>query len=218
MHGENIGYAYGFWGAVVFNIVLFLVFALTFLVPKGKIEWRTFGVFTAFLIALFTEMFGIPLTIYILISIMGKGYPASNPFSHPAGHLLLTFLGLETSRLAFMLNHLISNGMIFGGFYTMSIGWKKIYAGAKEKKLVTDGIYSHVRHPQYSGLFLITLGLLIQWPTISTLFMEPFLLVAYYRLAMREEKEMEKTFGNEWIKYKEKTPAFIPKFGQWRPQ
>lgn len=211
MHGENIGYAYGFWGAVVFNVVLFLVFALTFLVPKGKVEWRSFGIFTAFLVALFTEMFGIPLTIYILVSIMGKGYPAANPFSHPAGHLLLTFLGLEQSRLAFMLNHLISNGMIFGGFYIMSIGWKKIYAGAKEKKLVTDGIYNYVRHPQYSGLFLITLGLLIQWPTIITLAMEPFLLVAYYRLAMREEKDMEKAFGEEWRRYRKRTPAFIPK-------
>ena len=218
MHGENIGYAYGFWGAVIFNIVLFLVFALTFLVPKGKVEWRTFGMFTAFLVALFTEMFGIPLTIYILISIMGKGYPAANPFSHPAGHLLLTFLGLETSRLAFMLNHLISNGMIFAGFYIMSIGWKKIYTGAKQGTLVTDGIYSHIRHPQYLGLYMITIGLLIQWPTIITLLMEPFLLVAYYRLAMREEKEMEKAFGDEWRRYRERTPAFIPKLGQRRPQ
>jgi protein-S-isoprenylcysteine O-methyltransferase Ste14 len=107
--------------------------------------------------------------------------------------------------------HLISNGIIFLGFYLMYKGWMLIY-GAKGEKLITEGVYSRVRHPQYSGLFLITVGFLIQWPTLITLIMWLILIFAYYKLAMREEKDLEKQFGEEFLDYKKKVPAFTPKW------
>ncbi len=212
MHGEGLSsYAYGMWPVVVFNILLFLFFAISFVKPKKRVEWRTMGAFIGFLVALFTEMYGFPLTIYFLSAWMGKSYPVLDPFSHPSGHLVLVFLGLAHSPAAMAMLHLITNSIIFFGFYLMYKGWLLIH-GARGEKLVTEGVYSYVRHPQYSGLFLITIGFLIQWPSVTTLIMWPILMFAYYKLAMREERDMEEQFGQEFLEYKTRVPAFLPKF------
>ena len=211
MHGEELGgYAYGMWTVVIFNVILFLFFVLSFIKPKTNIEWRSMGAFAAFIVALFTEMYGFPLTIYFLSSWMGKSYPVLNPFSHSHGHLWLVLLGLGDSQIAMTTLHIVTNVMIFYGLYVMQNGWILIHA-AKGKHLVTDGVYAHVRHPQYSGLFLITLGFLIQWPSILTFVMWPILMWTYYRLAMKEEKDVEKIFGKQYEEYRKKVPAFIPR-------
>lgn len=206
MHGDGISYAYGFWSLVVVNVVLFLFFILSFLTPVKKREWRSMGVVAAFFIALFTEMYGFPLTIYILTAILGSRYPALNPFAHESGHLWVAFFGGGAATLALV--HVISNGLIIAGFFIMAAGWKRVHAAKGE--LVTEGVYGHVRHPQYSGLFVVTIGLLIQWPTIITVLMWPVLIAAYYKLAKREEGDMEKEFGDAYKKYKERVPMFIP--------
>lgn len=214
MHGEELGgYAYGMWPVVIFNIFLFLFFAISFIKPKKRFEWGSMGAFAGFLVALFTEMYGFPLTIYFISTWMGKSYPVLDPFSHPSGHLVLVFLGLAHSNAAMTILHLISNVLIFFGFYLMYKGWMLIH-GVKGGKLVTEGVYSYVRHPQYSGLFLITIGFLIQWPSLTTLIMWPILIFAYYKLAMREERDVEKQFGQEFLEYKRKVRAFIPRFGK----
>ncbi len=213
MHGEDLGnYAYGMWTVVIFNVILFLFFVASFIKPKTNIEWRSMGAFAAFIVALFTEMYGFPLTIYFLSSWMGKSYPVLNPFSHSHGHLWLVLLGLGDSQIAMIILHIVTNVMIFYGLYVMQNGWILIHA-AKGKHLVTEAVYAHVRHPQYSGLFLITLGFLIQWPSILTLVMWPILMFTYYRLAMKEEKDVEKIFGKQYGEYRKKVPAFIPKWG-----
>lgn len=212
MHGDGISYAYGFWSLVVANVVLFLFFILSFLTPLRKREWRSMGVTVAFLIALFTEMYGFPLTIYILTAILGSRYPALNPFAHESGHLWVTFFGGGAAMLTLI--HVVSNGLMILGFYMMGAGWARIHKAAGG--LVTDGIYGYIRHPQYAGLFIITIGLLIQWPTIITAAMWPVLIFAYYRLAKREEGEMEKEFGEAYKKYKEEVPMFILRPGGGR--
>jgi protein-S-isoprenylcysteine O-methyltransferase Ste14 len=199
-------YGYGLWPAVVINVMLILVFALSFLAPKGKREWRSMGVFTGFLVALFTEMYGFPLTIYVLTSILGNRYPVLNPFSHVNGHLLKIFLG--GGPVLFGIIHIISNGLLVFGIVIMGKGWKKIHAASGE--LVTDGIYGRVRHPQYTGLFLISIGLMIQWPTLVTLLLWPIMLIVYYRLAIKEERHMITLFGEKYLEYKKTIPAFFP--------
>src|SRR3989338_10860529 len=128
MHGEDIPFAYGFWSLVLVNIALFGFFILSFLTPFKKREWRAMGVTLGFFFALFTEMYGIPLTIYILTVVLGSRYPALNPFSHASGHLWLTFLGGG----AFMMTviHIISNGFTVIGFVIMWKGWELLH-GAK---------------------------------------------------------------------------------------
>ncbi|HBR14304.1 MAG TPA: isoprenylcysteine carboxyl methyltransferase [Candidatus Omnitrophica bacterium] len=211
MHGEDLGnYAYGMWTVAAFNVILFSFFALSFIKPKTTVEWRSMGAFVAFIAALFTEMYGFPLTIYLLSSWLGKSYPVLNPFSHSHGHLWLVLLGLADSSTAMTVLHAVTNVMIFCGLYVMQNGWVLIHA-AKGNHLVTEGMYARVRHPQYSGLFLITSGFLIQWPSLLTLVMWPILTFAYYRLAMREEKDVERQFGQAWRDYKARVPAFILK-------
>lgn len=132
-------------------------------------------------------------------------------FGHKAGHLnavILERLGIMSLEEAWALVMTISSIFIWSGLIIVIIGWRKIYKTKGE--LETDGIYRYVRHPQYLGLMLITLGMLIQWPTIPTLLMWPILMFAYYRLARKEEKELEDVFGQLYRDYKSRVKAFIP--------
>ncbi|OGB94871.1 MAG: hypothetical protein A3G35_12890 [candidate division NC10 bacterium RIFCSPLOWO2_12_FULL_66_18] len=207
MHGENIPYGYGFWSLVVFNAAFFVIFVLSFLTPLRRRDWRSFGVYSAFIVALFTEMYGFPLTIYVLTSILGSRYPALNPFSHASGHLWVTLLGGGAAMMTAI--HIVSNALMFGGLLIIHRGWRQVHRG--QGALVTNGLYRWVRHPQYSGLFLITIGLLIQWPTIVTALTWPILLAMYIRLARREEADMEAQFGDAYRAYAARVPRFVPR-------
>lgn len=200
-------YDYGLWSMVLFNIILFGAFVIGFLRPKKKYEWRTLGVFAAFIVALFTEMYGFPLTIYILISLLGGKIGVADPFQHVNGHLLGTLFGApEWVKLVICQ---LGGFVMLVGLIIMGRGWRQIHAARGE--LVTDGIYGVVRHPQYTGLFLVTIGMLIQWPTLLTLLMWPILTFAYYRLAMREEMEVAARFGQAYEAYRQRVPAFLPR-------
>lgn len=203
MHGT---YDYGLWTVVLINILIFGAFVLGFLRPKRKYEWRSMGVFVGFIVALFTEMYGFPLTIYVLISLFGTRFSSINPFVHVKGHLLGTLLGLPD--VAKLLICQIGSVLMLIGLIIMGKGWWRIHHA--QGQLVTDGIYAALRHPQYFGLFLLSIGMLIQWPTILTLVMWPILTIVYYKLAKREEKECEMRFGQVYQLYKQEVPAFFP--------
>jgi protein-S-isoprenylcysteine O-methyltransferase Ste14 len=217
MHGDVLGlYAYGFWNVVLANVFFFLIFAVGFLEPKKRYEWRSMGALTGFLLALFTEMYGFPLTVFLLTSLMGDSYPALFPFTHSSGHLLLLLLGLSASATAMATLHWVSNGLVIFGGIILFCGWMKIH-GAREGVLVDKGIYSVIRHPQYVGVFITTIGFLIQWPGLLSLIMWPILMFAYYRLAKREEGRLLEEFGAQFLIYKSRVPAFVPSFRRFRP-
>ncbi|HEX3045656.1 MAG TPA: isoprenylcysteine carboxylmethyltransferase family protein [Bacillota bacterium] len=199
-------YAYGLWTMVIFNIVVFGLFAYSAFRPATRRDWRTMGAFWAFLVALFSEMFGFPLTIYILTSLLGRKYPVLDPFSHLNGHLWVALAG--GSPVLFSILHPLSNVFIYSGLIIIAIGWKKVHSGNGE--LVTDGIYRWVRHPQYVGFALAIVGFLIQWPTIITLIMAPILLIMYRKLSEKEEQAMIELFGDKYLEYKNSVPAFFP--------
>lgn len=204
-------YAYGMWIIAAFNVGLFLFFFLSFLPPKGRLEWRNLGIVTAFLVALFGEMYGFPLSIYLLSGWLGEAYPVLQPYSHKYGHLWVVIFG--GSDLAWALVMGASLVLMIVGYILLSKGWRLIHAG--HQGLVTDGVYTFVRHPQYTGLFLVIIGFLIQWPTLLTVIMAPILIFAYVHLAFTEEKNMQQIIGQQYIDYANRLPAFIPPLNKW---
>lgn len=213
MHGES---AYGNWGIAITIVLVFTFFVVRYLPMKTRMAKRSGGALIAFFVALFAEMYGFPLTIYLL----GHFLNIHIPLDHISGHLLgdlITWLGLGNGWFIVML---VSNVLIIAGIWIVSTGWERVYRS--EGKLVSDGIYRYVRHPQYSGIFVITLGLMIQWPTLPTLILWPFVIAMYVRLAKKEEKDVLDEHPDEYAAYMERTPRFVPKvstlWGRSQPQ
>jgi protein-S-isoprenylcysteine O-methyltransferase Ste14 len=208
--------AYGLWSLVIINSAVFIFFALSFAKPQSRRDWRSFGAFSAFIVALFAEMYGFPLTIYLLSGWLASRYPGVDFFSHDAGHLWNTIFGLHGNPHGSVL-HLVSNGLVLAGFVVVAAAWRVLHAAQREGVLATTGPYSYIRHPQYVGFIMIMLGFLLQWPTLLTLLMFPVLVVMYVRLARREEAEVAAAFSETYRRYARVTPGWLPRLtGQKR--
>lgn len=187
---QEISLYTGRWDLVLVSIILFAAFIL-FIPFKKNVHWKTHGTYAAFIIALFTEMFGFPLTIYFISSYLGQVV-----FQN-------TFLDYMSS-IGMPIGYIITGA----GLLLVIAGWRPIY---RTDNMVISGPYRLLRHPQYLGFLLITGGWLIHWPTIPTIIMWPILVFLYYKLAKKEEKEMEERFGEKYREYKQSVPMFIPK-------
>lgn len=205
--------AYGLWSLVVLNSAIFIIFAFSFTKPTSSRDWRGLGAFSAFIVALFTEMYGFPLTIYLLSGWLQSTFPETDIFSHESGHLWNTVLGWDINP-HFDPLHILSNLIIFGGFILLASAWRVLLYAQKRQKLATEGAYARVRHPQYVAFVLIMFGFLLQWPTLPTVVMFPILVFVYVRLARREEEEALANFGNDYREYMKRTPAFFPRRGR----
>lgn len=207
--------AYGLWLLVLLNSAVFIIFAFSFARPGTPRDWRAFSAFSAFVVALFTEMYGAPLTIYLISGWLQSRYPGIDLLSHDAGHLWLTLFGIKGDP-HFGPLHIISGLVIGGGFVLLSAAWNVLYRAQRQRRLATTGVYARIRHPQYVGFILIMLGFLIQWPTILTLAMFPLLVVMYIRLARHEEQEAARVFGAVFFAYEAAVPAWFPRLSkQW---
>lgn len=207
---------YGLWLLVIFNSAIFIMFAFSFFKPKTDRDWRTFGAFSAFIVALFVEMYGFPLTIYVMSGWLQSRYPGLDLMSHNSGHLWSTLVG-EKGNPHFGALHIASYVFLGFGFYLLSSAWNVLYHAQRYHRLATKGPYARIRHPQYVGFVLILFGFLLQWPTLLTLLMFPFLLIMYARLAIAEEADMLAQFGSEYKAYLIRTPRFIPSFPKEYP-
>ena len=202
--------AYGLWPLVILNSAVFIMFAFSFAKPLTTRDWRSFGAFSAFIVALFAEMYGFPLTIYLLSGWLQSRYQGVDWLAHDAGHLLETLFGWRANP-HFGPFHLLSFALIGGGFWLLAVAWKVLHAAQQAHRLATSGPYARVRHPQYVAFVLIMLGFLVQWPTLLTLAMFPVLVAMYVRLARREEREVAAEFDVAYRDYAARTPAFIPR-------
>lgn len=202
--------AYGLWLLVIINSLIFIIFAFSFTRPQTARDWRSFGAFGAFIVALFTEMYGYPLTIYVLSGWLQSRYPNVDWLSHDAGHLFEMMFGWRANPHLGPF-HLLSFGFIVGGFMLISAAWRVLYQAQAQKALATAGPYAYVRHPQYVGFILVMFGFLLQWPTLLTLAMFPVLVWMYVRLAHTEEREALSTFGDTYRRYAARVPGFIPR-------
>jgi len=199
----------GAWGMALISIVVASWILYKYLAPKSWREWAGAGLIQAFIIALYAEMYGFPLTIYLLIRFFGvdRGYLNANLWS--------TLLGLGGTGM--MISMLAGYALLFAGFGIFLRGWKEIYRARERKRLATDGLYSLVRHPQYTGLFIALFGEgVVHWPTIFSVALFPLIVLAYVLLARKEEQKTIEIFGEEYLIYKERVPMFIPSWGHWQ--
>lgn len=214
-HAQDVP-AYGLWGLAILNSVIFIGFAFSFFKPQTKTDWRSFGAFSSFLVALFVEMYGFPLTIYVFSGWLQSRYPEVNWLSHDAGHLLEELFGWKANP-HFGPFHILSFAFIGGGFMLISAGWKVLYAAQRQHRLAATGIYARIRHPQYAGFVLVMFGFLLQWPTLLTLAMFPVLSYMYVRLSLKEEKLAEAEFGDTYRAWAAVTPRFFPRLSKPPP-
>jgi len=205
---EQISHS-GAWAIALIVIVGVSWFLYRYLAPKTWKEWASAGVVQAFIIALYAEMYGFPLTIYLLVRVFGLDQ------SDLSASLWSTLLGVgETGMvIAMILGYAIS----FAGIGIFMEGWRELYKARQENRLVTDRLYGLARHPQYTGLFMALGGEgLVHWPTVFSIGLFPIIVAAYYFLARNEERKVEAEFGEAYRVYRRRVPMFIPRWGQWR--
>lgn len=205
--------AYGLWLLVAINSAVFILFAFSFFKPRAQRDWRSFSAFSAFIVALFVEMYGFPLTLYLLAGYAGNRFPALDPLSHDAGHIWPAVFGwtMDPHLSPF---HILSFVLIGGGFILIAAAWRVLYEAQRKGRLATSGPYAWLRHPQYAGFALVMIGFFLQWPTLVTALMLPVLLIMYGRLARQEEREAEAQFGDGYRQYAARVPAFIPRLSR----
>lgn len=207
MHAQS---GYGLWLLAAINALFFIFFAWSFYKPLNARDWRGLGMFAAFVVALFAEMYGFPLTLYVLSGWLSTRFPDVNWLSHDAGHLLEMLFGWRANP-HFGPFHIASFVLIGAGFWLLGKAWPVLYRAQREGRVAREGVYARIRHPQYAAFALILTGFLLQWPTLITLVLYPVMLVAYARLARREERDSLQHFGPEYATYMRDVPAFVPR-------
>ncbi len=205
---ENITHS-GVWALAAIMIVVASWILYKYLAPKTWHEWAGAGLVQAFIIALYAEMYGFPLSIYLLVRFFGLDSPDLN------ANLWSTLLGV--GELGMLISMLLGYALLFIGIGIFIKGWRQVYYARQKNQLVTTGLYRFVRHPQYTGLFISLFGEgIVHWPTLFSVAIFPVIVLAYYLLARREERKVLEQFGDEYRDYQASVPMFIPRIGQWQ--
>lgn len=199
-----------FWGAAAISIVIVSWFFYRAVVPKSWKEWTRASIVQAFIIAFYAEMYGFPVTLYALTRVFGLDVAGT----FWDGNLWIYLTGTQAAMLVSMI---IGYSIAFLGIALVTAGWREVYRARKENRLTTRGPYEFVRHPQYTGFFLVMFGEgVVHWPTVFSLAAFPIVVMAYYLLARKEERQMIDRFGHEYRVYQARVPMFLPRRGQWR--
>lgn len=201
----------GMWGLATIVAVVVSWSMYRYLAPDNWREWTRAGVIQAFIIAFYAEMYGFPLTIYFLARAFGLDLAWTK-----GGNLWAQLFGTPLAHVVAML---IGYAIVFSGASLVADGWKRVHQARREGRLVTASVYARVRHPQYTGLFLIVFGEgIVHWPTIVSVAAFPVIVIAYTLLARKEERQMVNKFGQEYLDYQRRVPMFIPRFEGKQPQ
>lgn len=206
---SNFAGHYGHWGLVVILIVVASWILYRYAAPRHWREWAGAGLVQAFIIALYAEMYGFPLTIYLLTGFLGIDIP----LNAMPGHLWATLLGY--GMVGGTIEMLLGGVFIVTGLLLLICGWREVYRARAAGRLADGGLYGLVRHPQYAGIILAVFGQIVHWPTVVTLALFPVIVLVYVRLARKEEREMLERFGAAYRDYRERVPMFFPRRGEW---
>jgi len=199
----------GAWGIALIMIVVASWLLYKYLAPKNWREWAGAGLIQAFIIALYAEMYGFPLTIYLLVRFFGldRAYLNANLWS--------TLLGVGETGM--MISMVLGYVLLFSGFGIFIQGWRELFKAHQQNRLATDGLYSFVRHPQYTGLFIGLFGEgVVHWPTLFSVGLFPLIVLAYTLLARKEERKVVEKFGDAYLTYRQQVPMFLPLRGKWK--
>jgi len=197
------------WALALIFIVIASWLLYKYLAPKTWREWTSAGLIQAFIIALYAEMYGFPLTIYLLVRFFGLDRTYLN------ANLWSTLVGVGETGM--MISMIAGYVLLFGGFGIFLQGWRELYKAHQKNRLATEGLYSLVRHPQYTGLFIALFGEgVVHWPTLFSVGLFPIIVFAYYKLARKEEQKTIEKFGEAYLEYKRQVPMFIPVKGKWK--
>ncbi len=199
---ENLESHFYNWFGVLFFIVLYSI-ALLFIPFYRKMDKKPAGTYIAFLIAFAIEMHGIPFSMYVISWIVGKNLPEGILW----GHTLISEIGFWGMYINIGCA-IVAMSLIINGWYNI---YKKYWSKESgEGKLVMTGVYRYIRHPQYTGLLLLSFGMIAEWATLPMLILYPVMIGMYWRLAKREEQDMLKEFGDEYSEYMKATKMLIP--------
>jgi protein-S-isoprenylcysteine O-methyltransferase Ste14 len=199
----------GAWALSLIMIVVVSWIFYRYFAPKTWREWAGAGLVQAFIIALYAEMYGFPLTIYLLVRFFGVDRGNLN------ANLWSTLLGMGETGM--MVSMIVGYALVFLGIGLFAEGWRELYRAHQQKRLAIEGLYGVVRHPQYLGLFIALFGEgVVHWPTVFSVALFPVIVVAYALLARAEERRVIKEFGETYVAYQRRVPMFIPRWGHWR--
>lgn len=199
----------GVWIIALIMIVIASWLLYKYLAPKTWREWAGAGVIQAFIIALYAEMYGFPLSIYLLVRFGGLDRTDLN------ANLWSSLLGVGEAGM--MISMILGYLLLLFGIGLFFQGWRQVYKANRENKLATDGLYALARHPQYTGLFIALFGEgVVHWPTVFSIGLLPIIVFIYYRLSLREEGDVIAQFGEEYQQYRRQVPMFIPRCAQWK--
>ena len=199
----------GAWGLAAIMVVLVSWLLYRYLAPRTWREWASAGLVQAFIIALYAEMYGFPLTIYLLARFAGLDRTNLN------SSLWSTLLGIGEAGM--LIPMVVGYALVAVGIALFAEGWRELFRAHREGRLATSDLYGLVRHPQYLGLFIGLFGEgVVHWPTPFSVAAYPVIVVAYSLLSLREEKGMIERFGEEYRAYRSRVPRFIPRIAECR--
>ena len=200
---------YGHWGLVAIIVAVVSWILYRYAAPSSWREWASAGLVQAFIIALYAEMYGFPLTIYLLTGFFGIDIR----LYANTGHLWASLLGYGSGGA--MIEMLLGGVFILLGVVLLFIGWGTVFQARREGRFAREGLYGVIRHPQYTGIMLAVFGQIVHWPTIITLALFPVIVLVYVRLAHKEEKDMIDRFGTAYQDYMQQVQRFFPRWRDW---